>query len=74
MEPGTIFGFTEAQVAEFGSTWGVGALIVFMLFIVGEIAWRSNAGKRGTFVLFLVLTVGMMGFVTKTVLHEVMKI
>jgi len=74
LEPGTIFGFTEAQVAEFGSTWGVGALIVFMLFIVGEIAWRSNAGKRGTFVLFLVLTVGMMGFVTKTVLHEVLKI
>ncbi|HZW12259.1 MAG TPA: DUF2788 domain-containing protein [Noviherbaspirillum sp.] len=74
MEPGTIFGFTEAQISEFGSTWGVGALIVFMLFIVGEIAWRSQAGKRGTFVLFLVLTVGMLGFVTKTVLQEVMKI
>jgi len=74
LEPGTIFGFTEAQISEFGSTWGVGALIVFMLFIVGEIAWRSQAGKRGTFVLFLVLTVGMLGFVTKTVLQEVMKI
>ncbi|GAB3543801.1 hypothetical protein GCM10027343_17830 [Noviherbaspirillum agri] len=74
MEPGTIFGFTEAQISQFGSTWGVGALIVFMLFIVGEIAWRSQAGKRGTFVLFLVLTVGMLGFVTKTVLQEVMKI
>lgn len=74
MEAGTIFGLNEAQIAEFGSTWGVGALIVFMLFIVGEIAWRSQAGKRGTFVLFLVLTFGMVGFVTKTVLQEVLKI
>jgi len=71
---GTIFGFTEDQIAHFGSTWGVGGLILFMVFIVAEIAWRSKAGKMGTFALFLVLTVGMMGFVAKTVLQEVLKI
>lgn len=70
---GTVFGFTEQQIAEFGSTWGVGGLILFMLFIVGEVAWRSKAGKGGTFVLFLVLTVGMLGFVIKTILQEVLK-
>lgn len=71
---GTVFGFTEPQIAEFGSTWGVGALIVFMLFIVGEIAWRSKAGKRGTFVLFLVLTAGMLGFIAKAIIQAVWRI
>lgn len=74
MEPGTLFGFTEAQIAEFGSTWGVAALILFMMFIVGEIAWKSKAGKGGAFVLFLVLTVGMLGFIVKTILQSLMKI
>ncbi|HEX5675770.1 MAG TPA: DUF2788 domain-containing protein, partial [Azonexus sp.] len=55
MESGTLFGFTEEQLADFGATWGVGAFILFMLFIIGEIAWKSKAGKMGTFVLFFVL-------------------
>ncbi|MGE5622282.1 MAG: DUF2788 domain-containing protein [Bacillota bacterium] len=71
---GTVFGFNEEQIAHFGSTWGVGALILFMLFIIGEIAWRSKAGKRGTFVLFLVLSVGMFGFVVKEILQAVLKV
>jgi hypothetical protein len=66
---GTVFGFTEAQITHFGSTWGIGALIVFMLVIVGETAWRSKAGKGGTFVLFLVLTFGMVGFLAKSVIQ-----
>jgi hypothetical protein len=68
---GTVFGFTETQIAQFGSTWGVGALILFMLFIVGETAWRSKAGKGGTLVLFVVLTLGMVGFLAKTVIQAV---
>jgi hypothetical protein len=71
---GTVFGFTEEQIAHFGSTWVVAGLILFMMFIVGEIAWRSKAGKGGAFVLFLVLTFGMLGFVVKTILQELMKI
>ena len=71
---GTVFGYTEAQIAEFGTTWGIGLFILFMLFIIGEIAWRSKAGKGGTFVLFLVLSVGMIGFIAKTVIQMVMKV
>jgi hypothetical protein len=67
---GTVFGFTEEQIADFFSTWGVGAFIVFMLFIIGEIAWKSKAGKTGTFVLFLVLALGMVGFVAKSVIQK----
>ncbi len=71
MEPSTLFGFTEEQLADFGATWGVGAFILFMLFIIGEIAWKSKAGKTGTFVLFFVLSFGMVGFIAKAVIQKI---
>lgn len=69
-----IFGFTESQWADFGATFGVGAFILFMLFIIGEIALKSKAGKTGTFVLFFVLAFGMVGFIAKSVIQVVLKI
>ena len=65
-----MFGLTEEQVSEFGMTFGIGAFMLFMLFIVGEIAWKSKAGKTGTFVLFFVLSFGMLGFVTKAIIQK----
>ena len=70
---GTLFGFTEEQIADFGATWGVGAFILFMLFIIGEIAFKSKAGKTGTFVLFFVLSFGMLGFIAKSVIQKVLE-
>ena len=68
---GTVFGFNEEQIADFFSTWGVGAFILFMLFIIGEIAWKSKAGKLGTFVLFFVLAFGMVGFIAKGIIQKI---
>ena len=68
---GTVFGFSEEQIADFFSTWGVGAFILFMLFIIGEIAWKSKAGKTGTFVLFFVLAFGMVGFIAKGIIQKI---
>ncbi len=65
---GTIFGYTEGQVAQFGLTFGVGAFILYMLFIVFNLARESKAGKFGTFILFLVLSFGMLGFLAKNVI------
>ncbi|MBK7953953.1 MAG: DUF2788 domain-containing protein [Candidatus Accumulibacter sp.] len=65
-----MFGLTEEQISEFGMTFGVGAFMLFMLFIIGEIAWKSKAGKSGTVVLFFVLSFGMLGFITKTILEK----
>ncbi len=65
-----MFGLTEEQISEFGMTFGVGAFMLFMLFIIGEIAWKSKAGKTGTIVLFFVLSFGMLGFITKTILEK----
>ncbi|NJD87576.1 MAG: DUF2788 domain-containing protein [Betaproteobacteria bacterium] len=65
---------TEAQVAEFGMTWGVGGFIVFMLFIIASLAKESKAGKFGTFILFFVLAFGILGFVAKNVIQWVLKL
>ncbi|MCG8673374.1 MAG: DUF2788 domain-containing protein [Pseudomonadales bacterium] len=70
----TFLGFTEEQIASFGLTFGVGAFILYMLFIVAQLARESKAGKFGTFVIFLVLTLGMMGFVAKGIIQWLLDI
>ncbi|MBV5336584.1 MAG: DUF2788 domain-containing protein, partial [Deltaproteobacteria bacterium] len=60
----------EEQVSEFGMSFGVGAFMLYMLFIIGEIAWKAKAGRTGTLVLFFVLSFGMIGFIAKTVLQK----
>ena len=64
-----IFGYTEEQIAHFFLTYGVGAFILFMVFIIGQLAWESKAGKFGTFVIFLGLAFGMVGFIAKGVIQ-----
>jgi hypothetical protein len=63
-----MFGLTEKEIAEFGMTWGIGAFMLYMLFIIGNLARQSKAGRLGTFVLFFVLAFGMLGFVAKGII------
>ena len=58
-------GFTEEQVAQFGLTFGVGAFMLYMVFIIFQLARESKAGKFGAFVLFLALGFGLLGFAAK---------
>lgn len=60
-----MFELSEAQMTQFGLTFGVGGLIAYMFFIIYKLARESKAGKTGTFVLFLVLAFGMFGFMAK---------
>ncbi len=48
----------------------VGGLVLFMGFIVYDLAKKSQAGKLGTIVLFGALGLGVIGFLIKTVLFE----
>ena len=64
-----MWGTTEEQFAGFGLTIGLTAFIFYMLFIVLQLARESKAGKFGTFVLLLSLTLGMLGFVIKVLLQ-----
>ncbi|MBL8386928.1 MAG: DUF2788 domain-containing protein [Hydrogenophaga sp.] len=70
----SLFGLTEGQIAQFGLTFGVGAFILYMLFIVLNLALESKAGKFGTFIIFLVLSLGMLGFVAKNIIQWVLGI
>ena len=65
-----MFGLSEEQVSAFGMSFGLGAFMLFMLFIIGELAWKARAGKRGTLILFFVLAFGMFGFVAKAVIQK----
>ena len=63
-----MFGFTEEQIAQFGLSFGVGAFMLYMVFIIFQLARESKAGKFGTFVLFLGLGFGLVGYVAKGVI------
>ncbi|SHE89903.1 Protein of unknown function [Modicisalibacter ilicicola DSM 19980] len=51
----------------------IGGLILFMCFIIWDLARKSNAGKFGTVMLFIVLGAGMLGFAIKTVITELLE-
>ena len=63
-----MFGYSEAQIAEFGLTFGVGAFMLYMVFIIVQLARESKAGRFGTFFLFRGLGVGLVGFAAKSVI------
>ena len=67
-----LFGLTEEKIAAFGMTFGIGAFILFMLYVIWKLARESNAGRFGTFILFFVLAFGILGFVAKTILEKVL--
>jgi len=65
-------GITEEQFAQFGLTFGVTAFMLYMLFILLQLARESKAGRFGTFVILLGLGLGMMGFVAKFVIKWIL--
>jgi len=50
------------------------ALILYMAYIVWDLAKKSNAGKFGTAILFFALGLGVFGFIVKTVIVEFMAV
>ncbi len=42
---------------------------MYMMFIVLNLARESKAGKFGTFIIFLVLSLGMLGFLVKNLIQ-----
>ena len=67
-----MFGYTEEQIAGFGLSVGVGAFMLYMVFIILQLARESKAGRFGTFVLFLGLGVGLLGFAAKGIIKYFM--
>ena len=63
-----MLGYTEEQIAWFGLTFGISAFMLYMVFIVWQLARESKAGRFGTFVLFLALGFGLVGFAAKGII------
>ncbi len=63
----------DEWLTQYGTTIGVGALILFMIFIVWDLARRSNAGRFGTFILYIGLGLGIFGFLMKFVISYLME-
>lgn len=51
----------------------IGILVLFMCFIIWDLARKSEAGKFGTVMLFVVLGAGMLVFVIKTIITQLME-
>ncbi|WP_370977968.1 DUF2788 domain-containing protein [Agaribacterium sp. ZY112] len=56
-------------INEWGTAVGVGALISFMIFIMWDLAKKSNAGKFGTAIIFAGLGLGIFGFLIKVAIQ-----
>ncbi|SEH04673.1 Uncharacterised protein [Candidatus Venteria ishoeyi] len=54
---------TLAEFESWSLTLGLGGLMFYMFFIIYDLAKQSNAGKYGYIALFLVLGLGMAGFI-----------
>lgn len=46
---------------------GITALIGYMGFIMWDLAKESKAGRFGTIMIFVVLGLGVLGFIIKTI-------
>jgi hypothetical protein len=66
------FDMTIAEFESLSLTIGIAGLVLFMVFIIYDLAKNSNAGKVGTAILFITLGLGLFGFVIKTVIVEAM--
>ncbi|MFC3285383.1 DUF2788 domain-containing protein [Litchfieldella rifensis] len=51
----------------------IGGLILFMCFIIWDLARKSKAGRFGTIMLFIVLGAGMLGYIVKVVIAYLME-
>ncbi len=69
-----IFGLTIAEFEDISLTVCFTALIIYMLFIIGNLARESKAGKYGTVWMFLALGLGFVGFVAKGFIQRLLGI
>lgn len=63
----------DEWLTQYGVTLGVGGLILFMVFIVWDLARRSKAGRFGTLILYIGLALGIFGFLMKFIISYLLK-
>ena len=74
MEDAVLFGLTFPQLEDLAFKILVPAFILYMIFIIGNLAWKTKAGKYGTLWLFLALGIGFIGFIAKGLIQYLLGI
>ena len=69
-----IFGLTVAEFESISLKVLLTALILYMIFIIGNLAYKSKAGKYGAAWMFLALGLGFIGFVSKGFIERLLGI
>lgn len=66
-----------AIAADTVTSWGLYVLlpifIGFLFFIIWDLSKKSNAGRAGTFWMFLALGAGFVGFIIKVLIEMAFK-
>ncbi|MFZ5509154.1 MAG: DUF2788 domain-containing protein [Pseudomonadota bacterium] len=65
-----MFGLSLPELEEIALQVGLSGLILYMMFIIYNLARESKAGRFGTLVLFFTLGMGMFGFAAKQVIAK----
>lgn len=60
---------TDEMLTKWGMQLLVPAVILFLMFIIWDLAKESKAGRIGTFAMFLALSVGFIGYAIKVFLQ-----
>ena len=63
---------SEEQFTNLSMAFCLGILIIFMGFIIWDLGKKSGAGRFGTMILFLVLGAGVLGFLLKDLLIQLL--
>lgn len=74
MDQPTIFGLSVAEFEAISLKVLLTALILYMVFIIGNLAWKSRAGKYGTIWMFVALGLGFLGFIAKAFIQRMLGI
>jgi len=69
-----IFGLTVAEFESISLKVLLTALVLYMLFIIGNLAWKSKAGKYGAIWMFFALGLGFVGFIAKGLVQRLLGI
>ncbi len=69
-----LFGLTIAEFEDLSLKICFTGLILYMLFIIGNLAKESKAGRYGTVWLFIALGLGFVGFIAKGLIQKFMGI
>lgn len=63
---------SEAEFASIALKICLTGFILFLGFIIWDLGKKSKVGKMGMFILFLVLGLGIAGFLFKNLLVQIM--